>query len=179
MESERRSLTDKHDFLSVEHRQVGFLINRDQFFASVYLEDYESYSGKELCPEFCAGTMNFRNEKILVYELDKKLGSLFRDEPREGLKIALISELSQFSEKTVERIKTLIGHTDPDASSDYIAFRIGSQAEIKTIPLNEIKLVPNRLRSRLNEHGILGCRFSGELEIYFFIDIDTVSFGGL
>lgn len=178
MATEEKPLVNKHDFLSVEHEHAGFLINRDQFFASVYLDQCTPYSGGEICPEYFAGTMVFRNEKIIVYEMDKKLGDLFQVPPQPGLKIALISEVSNFNKNTVKRFNELIKSTEPDASTDYIAFRIGSQAEIKKINFDEIKMIPQLLRPRLTKRGILGCRFTNKKGIYFFVDIESISFGG-
>ena len=177
MEFENKLTGSGQDFLLVEHEQVGFLINRDQFFASVYLEEIEPFSGDGLCPEYCAGTMVFRNEKIAVFELDNKLRDLFDAEPRKGLKIALISDLSGFGADTGKIFREMIGNADPEASLDLIAFRIGSQAGIRRIDLEEIKLIPGRMRRNMTEKGILGCRFEGLLDIYFFIDIETVSLG--
>ncbi len=179
MEPEKFFSLNAHDFLSVEHENVGFLINRDQFFASVYLDNIVPYQGNEICPEYCAGTMMFRHEKLVVYELDTLLGELFQAEPQEGLKIALVSDVSMFNKITGNKIRTVIANTDPEASTDYLAFRIGSQSEIIKVDFSEIKLLPGRLRKRLNDKGILGCRFRGNLGAYFFIDIDTVIFGGL
>lgn len=168
-----------HDFLAVEHNDIGFLINRDQFFASMYLEKMDAFPGAEGPPDYCIGTMVFRQETLLVYNLDTRLGDLFSTGEQEGLKIALISDINVFSAKNRQKFLKTVGKAAPDASREMIAFRIGSLAEIKSIPLPQVRLVPGRLRAFLGDRGILGCRFSGAKDIYFMVDIETITFGGI
>lgn len=168
-----------HDFLAVEHRDIGFLINRDQFFASVYLEEIDPLPEPETVPAYCAGTMIFRQETLLLFTLDKKLGDLFDNQVEDGLSIALIADVGAFSEEHRQNFLDMVEEAAPEASKEMIAFRIGSQAEIKSIPLHHIRMIPETLRAFLRDRGILGCRFSGNRDIYFLVDIETITFGGI
>lgn len=178
MASNGGAAPEQHDFLSVEHETVGFLINRDQFFASVYLESVDPLPPGQPVPAFCSGTMLFRQETLLVYELDRELEGLFKAGEREGLKIALIADIRGFRETARRRLEGLIEEAAPAASRSTVAFRIGSQAEIRKVPLSHIRLVPRILRPYLRGYGLYGCRFEGDLDIYFYIDIEEIISGG-
>jgi len=165
-----------HDFLAVDHEELGFLINRDQFFASVYLETVDPFPESQAPPEFYAGTMVFRQDTLLVYTLDDKLGNLFGTCPQKGLKIALITDTTTFSEEHRRRFLDMVEKAAPDASREMIAFRIGSQAEIKGVPLHHIRLIPGALRMFLRKKGVLGCRFSETGNMSFLVDIETITY---
>jgi hypothetical protein len=166
-----------HEFLFVRHRRIGFLINRDHFFASVYLQQIGPLPESIGASAFWAGTMDFRQETLLVYRLDKRLGDLFGDVPQDGLKIALIVDTQVFSPENRRTFQTATESVVPAVSRNMIAFRIGSQAEIRHLSLRDIRLIPMSLRAVLNRRGILGCRFPDNDSVFFFVDIETIFFG--
>jgi hypothetical protein len=170
-------MTSSHDFLCIRHPRIGFLINRDQFFASVYLQQIDPLSAQVGQSAYWGGTMDFRQESLLVYRLDERLGDLFGDEPHDGLKIALIADTRVFHPENRQAFEAVAEAVVPMVSRDMVAFRIGSQAEIRHIPLPEIRRIPPSLRDALFRQGILGCSFPDRNEAFFFIDIETILFG--
>jgi len=168
-----------HDFLSVQHENIGFLINQDPFFASVYLEQVGSLPTCTTGFSHCGGTMVFRQETLLVYELDECLGGLFRDRPKQGPKIALIADIEVFGQENQSAFQRVAEAVSRNVCNHMIAFRIGSQAEICKVPLYRIRLLPRRLRDSLRQRGILGCYFPEAGGASFMVDIETILFEDL
>lgn len=173
------SMNQTHDFLSVQHENIGFLINQDPFFASVYLENVGGIPQSAAVFSHCGGTMNFRRETLLVYELDECLGALFRDNPKKGLKIALIADIHVFNRRNQALFQRIAEAVAPDICQHMLAFRIGSQAEVSRLPLHRIRMLPARLRNSLQQRGVLGCYFPDAAGASFMVDIETILFEDL
>ncbi len=167
------------DFLLVKHGAAGFLINREQFHASLYLQDLKPLEPAvdQEAHQYCFGTIDFRDEQVLVYDLNRRLGELFHLEEDEGLSIALVADVSSFSDRARQRFQEMVTIKAPEANLTTVAYRIGSQAEIKSLPLSQVKLVPKGLKELLRRKGVYGCRFTEDSEIYYFVDIEILSFG--
>lgn len=172
-------MNESHDFLSVQHEHIGFLINQDPFFASVYLENVGSLPSSATAFSHCGGTMVFRQETLLVYELDECLGALFRDPPKQGLKIALIADIQVFEQQNRNIFQQVAGAVGPGICDHMIALRICSQAEVCSLPLNRIRMLPGRMKSSLYQRGILGCYFPDARGASFMVDIETILFEDL
>ncbi len=175
---DKACMKESQDFLLVEQGAAGFLINREQFYASLYLQDLKPLTGTDDdSRRYCAGTIDFRDEQILVYDLDRRLGELFQLEADPGLSIALVADVSAFSEKARQQFREMAEIKAPEVSRNTVAYRIGSRAEIKNLPLSQVKLIPAGLKELLRSKGVYGCRFGQEIQIYYFVDIEKLSFG--
>lgn len=135
-------MPDTHDFLAVQQEPVGFLMNRNAFFASVYLAEEEPLIKGSGGFDHCRGTIRFRRERLLIYRLDERLAELFSIGTSQGSRIALIADTRQFSTENRDAFQRLVRKIDTDICEDMMAFRIGSQAEIQSIPLHWIRLIP-------------------------------------
>ncbi len=152
----------RHDFLELSYDGLGFLVDRDSFFSSLYLE-------RE------SGIVEFNGDNIFTFNMDRLLGREFKLKESESLKLALICDTEGYTEESRKKFSGLVKELD-DISTRYIALKIGSQAEINSILLDEIKLIPVSLRKRLLNEGLLGCRFRKPEYPQFLIDLEAFVF---
>ncbi len=174
----RPDLEDAKDFLVLEHGDLRFLIDRETFFASSYLEKSDAAvvsDSQSILPEYLGRTMRYSTETLLIFELDSYLERLFGRRDPSALKIALIAAADSFSAENRELFHAVAGTIAGDVCIDYIAFRVGSLAEIKRIPLRELNLVPPPTRPLLFREGVLGCRFGEGVSADFLIDVESLA----
>jgi hypothetical protein len=173
---------DANDFLILKHAETGFLVDRGSIFASIYLEKSTPInpivSGMPI-PEYMNKTMEYSGETIVVFDLDSYLGMLFGARNTGTMKIALIAAMTSFTPEHGEIFRGLVRRLDENASDSHIAFKIGSQAEIKRIGMGDLHLLPRCVRPRMAKEGILGCRFPERGGADFLIDLEALLFNSL
>jgi len=176
--------TEAHDFLLLRQENIGFLIDRSSFFASIYLEhatplQLEKNPAEVALPEYLHKTIHYSGETLLLYDLDVYLSTLFGARDPGELKIALISNTAAFSTRHREFFTILVEKLFPDVSRSFLAFKVGSEAEVHRVPFNELKLFPYRTRNKLVREGILGCRFFEKEKADYIIDLEGLVFNNL
>ena len=158
----------KHDFLELSYEKIGFLVNRDQFFSSIYLDENTEFT-------------EYNGELLFTFNLDKCLNEYFHYESTDTLRLALICDVTGYTEMNRKRFKVIRGDYEgkKDISSRYLALKIGSQAEINSLPLSGIKMIPSALQDFQLRKGIIGLRFKKETYPQFLIDIEQFVFNEL
>ncbi|MCP4346630.1 MAG: hypothetical protein GY795_14030 [Desulfobacterales bacterium] len=163
----------KHEFLILNYPDMDFIINRNQFFTSIFLENTTRF---ESGFKHLSLLVKYHEQTLPVFDADALLTDIYKCRIDRTLKLALISDLATFSEMNRSLYKKHILKQHPDLSDKYIALKVNSHARIKTLLLSEIKLIPHGIRAKHNKEGILGCRFSEEGNIQYFLDIETIFF---
>lgn len=163
--------TRDHDFLILTYTELDYLVNRDQLFASLFLEETTEF---ESGFSYLSATMQYREHTLPVFDFDAFLRDIFQCKVESLVKFALICELASFSGHNRAIYQESILQEHQELSAEYLALTVSSQAEIKRIPLAEINLVPLGIRSKQNKEGVLGCRFSADGKIQYFLDIETI-----
>ena len=130
-------------------------------------------------PEYLHKTIHYSGETLLLYDLDVYLSTLFGARDPGELKIALISNTAAFSTRHREFFTILVEKLFPDVSRSFLAFKVGSEAEVHRVPFNELKLFPYRTRNKLVREGILGCRFFEKEKADYIIDLEGLVFNNL
>ena len=161
-------MPSKHDFLELSYENIGFLVNRDQFFSSIYLDEDSQFT-------------EYNGEKLFTFNLDGCLKEDFNFNSSEKLRLALICDISSYQEINKQRFSIILNDfaDKTEISNKYISLKIGSQAEINAIPLTEIKMIPAALKEFQVRRGVLGVRFTGSGFAQFLIDIEQLVFNSL
>ena len=162
---------NQHEFLILNCVDMDFIINRNQFFASIFLE--ESAINKSYARYF-SSQMIYHGQTLAVFDFNKFLKDTFGSGIISMYNIALICDISLFSESNQSVYRKHILKKNTDLSSEYLALKLNVQARIKHIPLSEIRLIPSGIKEKLKKEGILGCRFKHNIQ--FFVDIETIIF---
>lgn len=163
----------QHDFLILTYETIGFIINRNQFSASLFLDQSRPIRSNA---KYIGEIIEYNDENVLVFDCDAYLQDLFEYEEKSSVHLALISDTAGFSEKNRRLFQKLTAKSNGLLSSRYLALKVGNQAGMKKIPFAELKPIPDILHGCLNREGILGCRFMDEKSIQFFIDIEDIVF---
>jgi len=162
-----------HEFLILNWLDIDIIINRNQFFASVFLEEVDKYSSHA---EYFSSLMKYHGDTLPVFDFNAFLKDTFRSGINSMFNIALICNVSLFSEENQTVYRNDILKENTDFSKDYLALKVTVQAGIKRVPLSEIRLIPLGLREKLHNEGFLGCRFTIENNIQYFVDIESIIF---
>ncbi|MDM8523238.1 hypothetical protein QUF80_07695 [Desulfococcaceae bacterium HSG8] len=165
--------SDNHEFLILNCTEMDFIINRNQFFASIVLEETVKYKSQA---RHFSSLMKYHEQTLPVFDFNAFLKDTFGSGIESIFNIALISDITLFSEGNQSAYRNLILKENTELSSEYLALKVNVQAEIKRVPLSEIRLIPSGLRAKLNKEGILGCRFPLKNNIQYFVDIETIIF---
>ncbi|MBI9108403.1 MAG: hypothetical protein JEZ04_16775 [Spirochaetales bacterium] len=158
----------EHDFLELSYEKIGFLVNRDQFFSSIYLEENTEFT-------------EYNGEKLFTFNMDECLNEQFSFESTDDLRLALICDITVYTKMNKKRFEVILDDfpEDSDVSAKYLSLKIGSQAEINSIPLSEIKMLPGAMQEFQLRRGILGMRFKENGYPQFLIDIEQFMFNSL
>ncbi len=163
----------EHEFLILNYADMDFIINRNQFITSVFLENTIKF---ESGFKYLSSLVKYHEQTVPVFDADALLTDIYNCRIDSSLKLALISDLASFSESNRSLYKKHILKQHPELSGEYIALMVNSHARIKPLLLSEIKLIPSGIRMKHNKEGILGCRFSEQGNIQYFLDIETIVF---
>ena len=148
--------------MSYHIKALVFWLTGTVFFSSLYLEEKSEI-------------VEFNGDRIYTYNMDRLLCREFGLNESETLKLALICDTENYNAGNRRKFSRLVKGLD-DISTRYIALKIGSQAEINSILLDEIKLIPVSLRACLLSEGLLGCRFRNPEYPQFLIDLEAFVF---
>ncbi len=165
-----------HEFLILDYPDIDFIVNRDQIFASLFLEETSAFESRF---RYLSAQMEYSDHTLPVFDLDLFLKDIFDCRIEGFVKFALISEFAAFSEKLRGTYQQNMLQDYSELSSEYIAFKVSSHAKIRPVPLPEISLLPSGIRWKQNKEGILGCRFPKDAHMQFFLDIETIVFNSL
>ena len=162
-------IVNGQDFLLLRYKEADFFINRCQFSSSAPLDKIQNI--KTSTP-FFSGVFSYSGNKVLLFDYNAFLGKYFRCQPESESRLCLLMKLGDFTEKGGKKIKSVL-ERNKQISKDYLGLIITSQAEIKPIAFEEIRLAPAKLRQALFEKGLCGCRFNVEDRIQYFVDLET------
>jgi hypothetical protein len=149
----------KLDFLELSYDNIGFLVSRDQFFSSQYLDNPEDEAV-------------YNGERLFTFNLDECLNEKFRFSSSNDLRLALICSVDSYTDYNKKRAAGIF-ENNSGISDSFIALKIGSRSEINSIFLGEINLMPGALGEFHKRHGILGVRFKTSDYPQFLIDIES------
>ena len=62
---------------------------------------------------------------------------------------------------------------DDEILSDYIAVSLMCRTEVKSLLVNELKLLPLIIRRQMKDNGVVATRFSGD-RIQYLLDIELI-----
>ncbi len=168
-------MSDKEfEFLRLSYKEVDFLINRKQFFASMIVNDVKSVSSA--C-SFIHSIMPYNEQNVLLYDLDFFIQASFKNvkriEEASHNSLAIITDIQAMSDKNKSILKKIKFKGKSLIDNGHFGFVLHIQSEIIMIPIEHLKLFPQNVRTFFNLKGILGCRFIDK-RIQYVIDIDTI-----
>ena len=116
-----------HEFLILTYAELDYLVNRDQLFASFFLEEITEL---EIGIKYLSAHVQYRDHILPVFDFDAFLQDTFQCHIESLVKFALICKLTSFSEKHRTAYQQRVLQEHPELSSEYIALVVSSQAEI-------------------------------------------------
>lgn len=168
--------TAQHDFLTLTYVGMDFLVNYDQISASLFLDDTAPLASHN---RYFQEQMSYYEECVPVFDLDLVLQESFGCKLGSLVKFVLLIECAACSAAHQAMYQEQILRSHPELSTTYIAFKVSSHAQITTIALVELDLLPANLRQKQTANGILGLRFPPEGGIQYFLDLETLMFNRL
>jgi hypothetical protein len=162
-----------HEFLVLSWIEMDFIINRNQFSASVFLQEEMKYQEDA---RYFSSLMTYNGQTLPVFNFNAFLTDTFRSGIHSNFNIALICDISLFSRANQSSYRKHFLKNNTDISSQFLAVKVSVHAGMNHVPLSEINLIPPGLRGKLNNEGILGCRFTNKNNIQYFVDIETIIF---
>ncbi len=163
----------EHKFLILNYSEMDFIINRNQFVTSIFLENTTRF---ESGFKHITSLVRYYEQTLPVFDADALLKNSYNCRVNSSLRLALISDITSFSEKNRSLYKKHILKRHSDLSSKYLALMVSSHARIKSLALSESKLIPQGIKMIYKQEGVLGCRFSEQGNIQYFLDIETLVF---
>ncbi|OQY36975.1 MAG: hypothetical protein B6229_09070 [Spirochaetaceae bacterium 4572_7] len=157
------------DFLFIYYDKGTFIINRNQFSASVSL-DQEQPLDRPI-KQFNS-FIRYNNYDIAIFDLDDYLKSSFKVESINSTRLSIISKLSLFSSNLKDILIERLFCNNSNLTDEYIAFSITSNSEITPSPISRFKLLSKVLIPKQRENGILSCSFHNS-KIEYFIDLES------
>ncbi|ETR71383.1 MAG: hypothetical protein OMM_02524 [Candidatus Magnetoglobus multicellularis str. Araruama] len=160
-----------HEFLVLSYPELGFIINRDQIFASVFLEESQEM---ESDTRYLTAQMQFNEHTLPVFDLEHYIKDVFDCQNESLLNVALIVDRTIFNADNQETYADTIIKQYSYFSEQYLALKVNVNAVIKGIALSEVRLIPIGIREVLQGQGILGCRFPESCLIHYWLDFETI-----
>ncbi len=160
----------KVHLIRADYGMVDFLINRDQCTSSIFASHVKPI---ETDKTYLKHVIEVDGEKCLLFDLNRFLMDTFHVEVQNSPQLALLSDLSDFSEAS----RSLIMEACEDqfnadlADPKRIAFLISSNTVVKEMDIFSLKAHPPVLRSHLFRWGIVATGFDGK-KILFLFDIE-------
>ncbi len=161
---------ENRNFLSVDYGDIGFLINKAQFFSSCYLE--KEVKANSPIP-YLDRIIDYGGEKILVFDMHNALCELFHLNGDGKARLLLIVRLENFSE-SVRNIFTRIKGGKNNISKSFVGLRIKSDARMENLGIESLKLLPSSVGGFLKTYGVMACSFPQEKSINYLIEIDGI-----
>ena len=164
-----------NDFLFIHYKHKDVIINRKQFSRSV---SFNSLQTLEFENKYLLDVIEYGQEKILNFDLDRYLTQTFKVEMESPTKLCIIANLDQLQDSTAEVIKPLLFNCPEEIEKNAISFSISSRSEIKKYDLDEFKELSKVYNEPFKKKGILSCFFNGD-RIQYFIDIDKILYNSV
>ena len=166
----------KIDFLEATYDNLSFLINRNQFFTSAYPNNLISLKDNDA---HLTSLMEYDSAILYVFDLDILIKDIFQCTSESPKSLVLIVNTDIFSEATKKLLKKIKFNAEKTVSTQFIALKMISKVEIKSIVLSELKLLPNCIKDVLVQNGILGCRFLRIKYVQYYIDIESLLYNAI
>jgi len=157
------------DFLVMECGGLSFLVNRNQFDSSLYIQNGTPEGEKT---RYAFDTIDYGGKTLLLLDFFSHLQLLFNYRSTESAHLALVVSVSDLSRKVSDIIHSLKGNGE--ISKEYIALRVTSQSSIEHIQISSLRPLPRLLREIGLDGGILGLRFVATHQVQYFIDLDKM-----
>ncbi len=158
------------NFLSIDYGSTGFLINKNQFYSSCYLD--QTVSVNSPVPHL-NNIYSFGDEEILIFDMHAALQKLFNINDGGNAELLLIARLEKFS-KRIASFFSRIKYKGDILSKDLIGLKIKSDARMITLRIDQLHSLPASVFSFCKRHGLLACSFPGEKKINYLIEIDCI-----
>lgn len=162
-----------YEFLILDYSETGFIINRNQFSASILIEEEVQFASQI---NYLSSLIEYDGQTLPVFDFNAFINHTFNCNAESFFNIAIICNINLFSEENRSVYEEIVLRQNAEFSPAYIAFKVSAYAAIKHLPLSEIRFIPPVLKARLNTEGVLGCRFPSENMIQYFVDIETMIF---
>lgn len=169
-----------HSFLIFRYPGVTFFINRNSVETSLFLEPGRQSPDFSLSKGFSTDVF-FDGEHLISYDLTRFLetmGPVDKSGPEEQGRmggVGLILPVSRFSSAHPSPLANIRGSGfEERVSETRVAVTVGRHGEAESIPFREIRLFSPSLRYPLRRRGLLGCRFPGEGECQWFLDLGWI-----
>lgn len=157
------------DFLVMSCGDMTFLVNRNQFTSSLFIDGVDQVSTSNSC---CSGTIDYGKDKLFLFDFNRHLQNLFHFKSTQAAHLALVIPLDILS--PVVRVELEKMTSDEMANMEYMALRITNQSAIEHIPLASLRPIPPLLKDAGRAGGILGLRFVSQDHIQYFIDLNIM-----
>ena len=173
MISNQNSGSTEHDFLILSFPDTDFIINKTQFFTSVFVERERKIQSRV---PYIRSLVEYDEELLLLFDFERFLRNTFRLRTESEYHIALVSDIAGCTDEHREFFSTLRFKGTLPVSRERIAVKVGSHAEIQPVKLQELKRIPMNLRNYEAAEGLLGCRFTAGERLQYYIDMEDLIF---
>jgi len=164
-------MSNRHEFLVLSYPDMSFIINRDQLFASIFLEESQALD----CDiQYLYAQMAYLNQNLPIFDLEAFIKNVFNRQNKSTLNVALVAELESFSPENQKSYRKHVLNKFKNFSEKYVALKVNVNAVIKSIGLSEVRLIPKSLLDIQEKYGILGCRFTKDNYIQYWLDFETI-----
>jgi hypothetical protein len=158
------------NFLSIDYGSLGFLINKNQFYSSCYLD--QAVPVNSPVPHL-NNIYAFGNDDILVFDMHTALQKLFKLTENGNADLLLIAHLEKFS-KRIASFFSRIKYKGNAVNNELIGLRIKSDARMISLPIDQLHSLPVSVRSFCKRHGLLACSFPDDDRVDYLIEVDCI-----
>lgn len=159
-----------NNFLSVNYGSIGFLVNRNQFYSSCYIENETQI---ESSVPYVDNMITYGDKSILVFNLHKALQELFHIDDESNARLLLVINSDTLSESITEKFGRIQG-PENEINHKLIGLQIKSDARVESLPIEDLCLLPISIRSFLKQYGVIACSFPTSERIHYFIEVDSI-----
>ncbi len=157
-----------NDFLYIYYKEQNIVINRSQFSGSISLIGEKKLANKY---SYFVSSVTYNEKNIIVFDLDNYFSDNYRTESVNDTKLAIISRIDILEKSAIDKLYRDCFTYNSNLATDYIAFSLTSNSEIKNSPVMKFRLLSQTLNSHLRSKGLLATSFI-ESRIEYFIDLN-------
>ncbi len=151
-----------YEFLLLHYPNIDFLISSSEIQETLYIRNFREIQGKN---KYFAGIAEYKKGNILIADFQNYLNKTFKLIVKSDFHVAIV-----YNAGSSGLFKDIAGEFSGwDGSS--IGLIVTNSFELKEIPLGEIKLIPESIRKKNFEHGILGVRFLDDKKNQYYLDM--------
>ena len=162
-------------FVILKYPEMNLLINECQLSAGIRLEAERRISG---IPDFIETVILFNDMNIAVLDLANYLKKNYGLLTEAEESTAFIIDLRQFRGSTIEIVTKVLKKNDEiDKPLRYLAVKVNNAMESTYVSLEEIKLLPNLVRERCSDYGVIGTCFHKEKGNCYLVDLNNLIVG--